>query len=87
MVREPPDRERAVTPRTQSIAPDDEKLAPHGPAIKISTEARAYATTHGGTIYLRVRQVTAARVPLRISMFRRRRRAAAETTSRSTPNC
>jgi hypothetical protein len=31
-------------------------LAQHGPAIKISTEARAYATTHGGTIYLRVRQ-------------------------------
>jgi hypothetical protein len=56
MVMEPPDPERTVTPRTQPIAPHGEKLAPHGPAIKISTEARAYATTHGGTIYLRVRQ-------------------------------
>ena len=56
MVTEPHDRDIAAPPNTERSADHSGGSPRPSPAIIISSDAREYVASHGGAIYLQVRQ-------------------------------
>jgi hypothetical protein len=56
MVTEPHNRDVAATPNSERLAHHSGESPRPSPAIIISSDAREFVASHGGTIYLQVRQ-------------------------------